>query len=1064
MSDDNGEPAELIIEGPAPRRRSCLAIALGLIALVSLVVIGVVWWQRYGIANRIIAGQLSDLGLPATYKIQKISTRRQILTDIVIGDPGHPDMTVERAIVQISPRFGVPTLETVTLMKPRLYGSFKQGVISFGSLDKVLFRKTGKTSGIPDLNLTVVDGRARIDSDYGVIGLKTDGTGNLRNGFIGMLAAVAPKLAIGRCNAEGASAFGSIKVIAAKPAFTGPLRFALLNCPGQAVAARAAALQLTVETTEKFDRFSGTYDAKLASLAAAGIKAAATTGKGDFAFAAGDLTARYDLAANQVQSTYGAAGALGLEGMVRTRDHFAAIEADGGLSGTAIRPTPVLDKALSDAETAGKDTLIAPVAAQMRAALSREGRASALSASYVFRQTGQVTSLLVPRAALRGTSGADLIAVSRFQLTTAGKGSPQFVGNLATGGPGLPRIEGRIEAQGNGTTLGRFVMQDYRAGDTRLAVPQLALVQRPGGELGFAGQAQLTGRLPGGIAQNLILPIDGTWSRQRGASVWRSCTPVRFDRFAISNLSLDKREIVLCPGPDGAILRSDARGTRFAAGSPSLNLSGKLGTTPVRLRTGAVGVAWPGALSVRNIDASLGPLDQQTSLKIANVRGTLGQISSGTFAGTEFKLANVPLDIFDAAGNWRFGGGDLAIGGASLRVEDREVDDRFRPLIARDATLSLHSTTFRAHAILREPRSDRHVVTADIVHDLDTERGFADLDIPGLVFDRTMQPTTLTTLALGVIANAEGTVDGTGRIDWQGGKVTSTGQFHTNDLDFAAAFGPVKGTSGTIYFSDLLGLETAPDQKLRFASINPGIEANDGELSFQLERGLRLRVNGATWPFLDGELRLRETGFVLGTADVRRFTLEVVGIEAGRFVERMNLANISASGKFDGTLPLVFDENGGRIEGGMLISRPPGGNVSYVGELTYKDLGTMANFAFQALRSLDYKRMQIAMDGELEGEIVTRVRFDGVTQGTGAKRNFITQRFAKLPIQFNLNVRAPFQKLVGTFRSLYDTKALRDPRELGLIDKDGKVLAPSVANPEPKKSNDIQPSDSRTPP
>ena len=66
----------------------------------------------------------------------------------------------------------------------------------------------------------------------------------------------------------------------------------------------------------------------------------------------------------------------------------------------------------------------------------------------------------------------------------------------------------------------------------------------------------------------------------------------------------------------------------------------------------------------------------------------------------------------------------------------------------------------------------------------------------------------------------------------------------------------------------------------------------------------------------------------------------------------MELANLSATGTFDGQMPLEFDANGGRITGGALVSRPPGGNISYVGELTYKDLSAMGNFAFQTLRSL----------------------------------------------------------------------------------------------------------------
>ena len=167
------------------------------------------------------------------------------------------------------------------------------------------------------------------------------------------------------------------------------------------------------------------------------------------------------------------------------------------------------------------------------------------------------------------------------------------------------------------------------------------------------------------------------------------------------------------------------------------------------------------------------------------------------------------------------------------------------------------------------------------------------------------------------------------------------------------------------------------------------------------------------------------------------------------------MGNISATGTFDGVIPLVFDENGGRLEGGQLVSRPPGGNVSYVGALSYKDLSAMANFAFDALKSLDYRRMQIDLNGPIEGEVVTRVSFDGIAQGAGARRNFLTRRIARLPIKFNVNLRAPFFKLVGSLRSLYDPSAVRDPRELGLMGNDGKPMP--QAPPLPIQSPPVQP-------
>lgn len=144
----------------------------------------------------------------------------------------------------------------------------------------------------------------------------------------------------------------------------------------------------------------------------------------------------------------------------------------------------------------------------------------------------------------------------------------------------------------------------------------------------------------------------------------------------------------------------------------------------------------------------------------------------------------------------------------------------------------------------------------------------------------------------------------------------------------------------------------------------------------------------------------------------------------------------------------------------------------------------MGNFAFQTLRSLDFTRMEIGINGKIDGDIVTNMRFEGVRQGPGAKQNFITRQLSKLPIRFNVNIRAPFYQLVTSFKSFYDSAYVRDPRSLGLVDANGKpVLSPGTpVSPDPEdlppikpnglpqpgppsqKSEDIQDSDSRNSP
>lgn len=1046
MDTPEADPAEDPVEVPTlPPRRKRWWIMGGLLGATALG-LTIAWIERETIADTVIAGQLDARKLPGTYTIESVGPLRQVLTNVVIGDPARPDLTVERVEIEITPTLGIPAVSRVTLVRPRLYGSYRAGSFSLGKLDSLLEGTGEGPSGLPSLELVLVDGRARLDSDFGAVGIKAEGRGNLHSGFTGTLAAIAPQLTAGACRAEQASLFGTVTTRDGAPGFKGPLRLAALDCPAQALQLRGAGLQIDAAANAALDTVGGQAGLETGALRLGGQNAAALRGDSRFSLKQGDLTASYRLSAARLGGTL-AASTLALEGTLRSRDRLATFDSEGTLSGQDVRPGAGLDGQLAGLARSLDTTLGGPLLSAVRQGLAREGQGSRLSAGYTFRQTGELTSVVIPRGVLRGRSGADVLALSRFQLAAGGQSGLRLSGNVVTGGTGLPRLDGRIERQAGGTMLGRFRMPEYRAADSRLALPELVLVMRPTGTLGFSGRAIASGKLPGGFARGLSVPLDGNWSARSGLAAGRRCLPLTFDSLSLANLTIDSRTLTLCPPSGGAILRSDARGVRFAAGAGALNVAGRLGNTPIRIASGPVGFAVPGALVANRLDVALGPPESANRFQISNLTARIGQDITGRFAGTDVRLGAVPLDILGAAGDWRYANGALTIAGASFRLEDRELDDRFRPLIARDAALTLRDNRIGAEAMLREPASDREIVRVTIAHDLATARGHADLSVPGILFDKAVQPDTLTHLALGVIANARGTVSGAGRIDWTPDKVTSTGKFGTEKLDFAAAFGPTDGVSGTVEFTDLLGLVTAPDQRLKIGAINPGIEVYDGEMSFELLPDHVLMVNGAKWPFIDGTLELLPTRMALGVPETRRYTLRVTGINAAKFVERLELGNIAARGTFDGELPLVFDENGGWIRGGLLTSRAPGGNISYVGELTYKDLSAMGNFAFQTLRSLDFRRMEIGLDGALDGEIVTRMKIEGVRQGDGAKRSIVTRSLAGLPIQFNVNIRAPFQRLMTSFKALYDEEFIIDPRVLGLPGAGGDAPPPPPANP-----------------
>ncbi len=1049
--------------GEGERRRRWLRVG-GVVGGVLAVTVALLWLTRDRIADNVIAGHLRQMGLPGTYHIDSIGPRRQVLSNIVIGDPAHPDLTIERAEVEIAPRFGFPAIGRITLVRPRLYGTLKQGKFSFGSLDKVLFGGPKTTPfRLPDLDIAVEDGRARLLSDYGAVGVKLAGRGAVRGGFSGTVAAIAPRLAVNGCGAIGASLYGTLTIAGERPQLAGPLRLQALDCGAGGPQLRDVAIALEGTADQALDGGSATLGIAAGAMGFGTAQASGLNGKINGTWRNGALTARYDLLGRGLQTPQAQAATLAAKGTVRARAGFAKTEVDGALDGGGLRLGEGLDRALADYERAGDGTLLAPLLRQARTALLREGRGSKLAAEFILRRAGAETNLVVPQGRLTGGSGATLLALSRVQFASGapdGSTAPRLAGNFSTGGAGLPRIAGRMERSDRGDTLVRMTMADYRAGsgvgEARLAFPQLVVAQSRSGALGFSGLALASGPLPGGRAENVAIPIDGNRSASGDLALWRNCAAVRFDALAYANLTLERHSLLVCPGPESAagqgraIVRSDPRGTRIALGVPSLALAGRLGETPIRLTSGPIGYARPGALYARSLDVVLGPEATATRFRLADLKARVGKDIAGTFAGTEMKLSAVPMDIVDAGGSWRYAGGRLDVTGATFRLVDRAPVARFEPLEATRATLTLVDNKINTSTLLQEPSTRREVARVAITHDLGSARGHADLTVDHLVFDKTLQPDMLTRQLLGVIANASGTVKGRGVIDWTGDSVTSSGRFGTNSLDFAAAFGPVKGAAGTVEFTDLVNFVTPPHQRLKLASINPGIEVTDGEVLFQMKPHSQLGVEGGTWPFMGGTLRLQPVDINMGVAETRRYVLGITGLDAADFVQQMDLANLSATGRFDGTLPLVFDQNGGRIEGGLLTSRPPGGTVAYVGALTYKDLTPIANFAFDALKALDYRQMRIAMDGALEGNIVTRVRFDGVKQGAGTKRNLITQRFAKLPLQFNVNVRAPFYQLITSFKSIYDPAYVQDPRTIGLLDAQGRaVTKPAISVPLP---------------
>jgi hypothetical protein len=564
-------------------------------------------------------------------------------------------------------------------------------------------------------------------------------------------------------------------------------------------------------------------------------------------------------------------------------------------------------------------------------------------------------------------------------------------------------------------------------GGSRLLMSTVRFAARPGGWTEVNTVALLSGPFSGGQVTGLRIPISGRFGAGGALRFGESCLDTRFAALSYGSLRLGTTRLPICP-TRGAILQRPAGGA-LSVGlvSQNIRLNGRLGQSPFALTAARARLLDSKTFDASTVSVRMGHADAPILINAKEVRGnSSGTGTGGTFAGGDAIIGKIPLQLSEAAGKWSVRGGNLTVD-SGLLLSHRADSPNFYPLRSENMHFTLADGMIRTTGTLQHPASGTKISDVTIAHNLATGEGNALLDVPGINFGANLQPEELTRLTEGVIALVNGGLAGQGRINWTGGgNVTSTGDFTVRDMDLAASFGPVTGMNGTIHFTDLLGLQTAPGQAVTLGSVNPGILVENGVLRYQLLPDNLVKIERGEWPFMGGQLILRETILNFGRPSPKRLTFEVVGLDARTFVGSMGFKELSATGTFDGVLPMIFDDEGGRIVGGRLDSREGGGTLAYNGVVNRANLGMMGGFAFDALRDLKYKSMIIRLDGFLDGEFATRMKIEGVGLGSTSTQQFL-RSVNRIPFNFNVTIKGPFRALIATAKSFNDPTTVIEP-------------------------------------
>ena len=1003
--------------------RALSFLALGLLVLLAIAV-AFVWIQRRPIATEYLKREFERRGVTATYHLDRVGLRTQQVSNLVIGDPKHPDLVARFAQIETRLKWtGSFDVYRIVARGVRLRGRLVNGKVSWGQIDKLMPPPSNKPFALPDFVLDIADSTISLSTPFGPVGFALSGNGKLSGGFSGHAAVVSPRIVPGRCAATDLRAFVAVSVVARHPHVEGPLTLSRFTCPASRFDIASPRFDAKAVFNESFSNVEGSGRMAIATLVAGANGLANFAGEITYKGSLQRVDGRVRLSAqkSRLATIYADRtrlnGAYHLDGRKGLFDLVGDYAADSG----ALDPSMLAG--VTQPLAAAAKTPIGPVATSIGNALLRT--------AHNFNSAGHIKVVNFPGGGAVRVADADVVGPNGARARLSGgsgvtyywpAGGLRIDSDIAMGGGGLP--QGRVslrQPRAGAPMTGVADLAPYAANGQRLALSPIHFGPGPGGSTALSTVAELDGAFPNGRVKALRLPITGRIGRGGSFAFGTSCAVVSFNYLRMSTLQLGAARVPVCPIGGAIISKNPGGSVQTNARFNTLALNGRLGSSPLHLQTSG-GQVIGQQFSFANLGLRLGRATSPVLFDANRLTGSFAGALHGNFAGATASIGKVPLQLSDGSGTWTYRNRDLSVNSA-LTVADRDPNPRFYPLRSDNVHFTLAGDMIRATGALRHPATGTVVTDVTIEHRLSTGAGHALLDVPGLNFGPNLQPDEITRLTEGVIALVNGTVTGHGRIDWSsGGEVTSSGDFSTAGLDFAAPFGPVSGDSGTIHFNDLLGLTTPPGQMLSVKAINPGILVENGVIRYQLLPHQLIRIERGEWPFMGGRLILEETVLNFGKPSAKRLTFRVEGLDAHTFVSSLGFKELEATGTFDGVLPMIFDESGGRIVGGRLDSRPGGGSLAYNGVVNKADLGTMGNIAFNALRDLRFKSMIIRLDGDLAGEFTSRLAIDGVGLGQTSTQKLIRSLLSKIPLKLNVTISGPFRALIATAKSVTDPR------------------------------------------
>lgn len=977
---------------PAPRggaRR--LLLVLGVAACILLVLIGLLYLNRRAATRQILVGWLERQGVPADMEIERVEIDG-LVASIRIGDPRNPDAVVER--VEVDYAIGAPwskaglgvTPSRIRLVRPVLRASWRNGEFSVGSLDPLVERFTGRPPR-PDVRgplVLIEQGRVRLDTEYGPVAVLGDA--RIDDGKLMRLSARMPAadLKSGEVEARALAASVNLTTTGDRVRLQAGATTARAALPGFS----GADVRLTLAGDLPYPDLKqrrGDGRARLdLDLVAARLTA------GDFAAreAAADLI--FD------GQTAGWLESFRIEGQADADLRAASLDAPGlDASAAALRWSRARAAVTRDAEGLGW-RLDGPA----RFAAARASGAGVDSAGLAVTSSGLTVG---GRAAALEVSGPVALAADRLgwgDLSLDGARGSANLELVSDAGLRL-RLDGGLRAaQGAWPLFGPAARDDgadlaaLKQALSRFAldIPAFALVAGDGGSRLTLSRPATLRPANGGVltVSPAASPVFAAAPGQRGGGAF-SLTAVRGRGLPEAAFAVPAWRLT----PDGFAADLDGRAAldfELARGI-ALETRGRLASSKGRVTYVAAACAPVtverlelGENDVTDISGRACPVDRPL-VSIAGGRWRADGALSGLDASTPF----LALHYRDARGRFTATGGPAGLGlGAridSATVADATTPLRFNPLQAAGSARLADGDWTGAFDLLREGAVLGRLALA---HDGPSGAGGLTIDAPSIVFaEGGLQPADLSPLAGDFVGSpATGSVSFEGRVDWLAeAEGSSSGRLTIPNLDFVSPAGPVKGLKGTIEFTSLAPLVTAPGQRLTADLLESVAPLTDIELTFGLDKGA-VTVEGGDLDVAGGLIRVEPFALPLDRTQPFSGVIVLENVQLGEIIAGAGFGDMVAlDAVVSGRLPFTSDPQAGiRITGGTLAAIRPGRLSIQREALSGLEAGgggegvppnTVQDLAYQAMENLSFDILSAEVNSLPEGRIGVLFRIRG---------------------------------------------------------------------------------------